>query len=121
LCRVVWRRGEVAKPAHRINQEQEPFMPAYFIAAVTVTDPEKFPDYLKLAGPAAIQYGGKFLVGGGQPSVLEGTWPPGRRTTIIEFADEEAVRRFYDSPEYRAAREARAGAAVFDVISVSGV
>jgi uncharacterized protein (DUF1330 family) len=95
-------------------------MPAYFISAVTVTDPEKFQDYRKLAGPAVAQYGGKFLVRGEHPSVLEGAWDTTRRTTIIEFADEDAVRRFYDSPEYRAAREARAGAAVFDVISVPG-
>lgn len=94
-------------------------MPAYFISSVEVTDPERFQAYRELAAVALKTYGGKFLVRGATPGVLEGDWPS-KRFTVIEFADEDTVRAFYDSPEYKAAREARAGAAVFDVISVPG-
>lgn len=94
-------------------------MPAYFVSSVDVTDPEQFQKYRDLAAVALKLYGGKFLVRGATPEVLEGEWPA-KRFTVIEFADDETVRKFYDSPEYKAARVARADAAVFDVISVPG-
>ena len=38
---------------------------------------------------------------------------------IVEYADLDTAKRFYDSPEYRAARAARANAAVFTMVAVS--
>jgi uncharacterized protein (DUF1330 family) len=52
--------------------------------------------------------------------VLEGEWQP-NRIVVLEFPDADAARRFYDSPEYRAARALRAGAAAMNVIVVDGV
>ena len=47
-------------------------MPAYLIANVDVKDTEKFKDYMK-ATPAIIkQFGGKFLVRGGDFEICEG-------------------------------------------------
>jgi len=42
-----------------------------------------------------------------------------RRRNIMA-GDDNAIRRFYESPEYRATRAARAGAAQMNVISVAG-
>lgn len=39
---------------------------------------------------------------------------------IVEFESMEKVKAFFDSPEYRAAREARAGAGVFRMIVTEG-
>jgi uncharacterized protein (DUF1330 family) len=46
------------------------------------------------------QYGGHFVIRGGEPQVLEGDWPA-PRVVVIGFSDEAAARRFYDSPEYQ--------------------
>ena len=40
---------------------------------------------------------------------------------ILEFPSLAAAKEFYDSPEYRAARALRSGAATMDIIAVEGV
>jgi uncharacterized protein (DUF1330 family) len=95
-------------------------MAAYIIADSHVTDPAMYDQYRALVPAALAAYGGRFLVRGGETAVLEGDWSP-RRVIVIEFADLAAARTFYDSPEYRAARNLRAGAATIDMIAVAGV
>jgi uncharacterized protein (DUF1330 family) len=94
-------------------------MPAYIIAQINVTDPEKYQQYAKLAGPAGAKYGGRFLVRGGAKTELEGSIPY-QRIVINEFPSVEAAKRFYHSPEYQEARSKRIGAADFNMIIVEG-
>jgi uncharacterized protein (DUF1330 family) len=94
-------------------------MAAYIIAQINVTDPAKYQEYAKLAGPATLKYGGRFLVRGGTKSVLEGEVPY-QRIVVTEFPDVEAAKRFYASPEYQAARERRIGAADFSMMVIEG-
>jgi uncharacterized protein (DUF1330 family) len=94
-------------------------MPAYVIAETDVHDAEAYERY-KAAAPATIAaYGGRYLARGGELSVLEGEWDPARMV-VLEFDDLETAKRWYDSPEYRAARELREGAATFRVVAVQG-
>ena len=72
---------------------------AYVICDIDVTDPEIYADYRRLSTLAGDKYGATFLVRGGATSVLEGDWSPSR-LVILEFADEEAARAWYASPEY---------------------
>jgi len=95
-------------------------MVAYVIAEVEVTDAEKYKNYMALSPGAIAANGGKFIVRGGESVLLEGDLAP-KRIVVIEFPDFEAAKRFYDSPEYRQAREARAGAAIFRAIAIQGV
>lgn len=94
-------------------------MPAYIIAQINITDAQKYQEYAKLAGPASAKYGGKFLVRGGAKTELEGEIPY-QRIVVSEFADVEAAKRFYNSPEYQEARAKRLGAADFNMIIVEG-
>jgi uncharacterized protein (DUF1330 family) len=94
-------------------------MAAYIIAQVNVTDPAKYQEYAKLAGPANAKYGGKFLVRAGKKTTLEGAIPF-ERLVVTEFKDVESARRFYDSVEYQAARKHRLGAADFHMVIVEG-
>ena len=83
-------------------------------------DPEQYERY-KAASPDAIAAGGgRFLARGGELAVLEGDWRP-RRLVVLEFADLEAAKRWYDSPEYRAARRLREGAAMLRMVAVEGL
>lgn len=95
-------------------------MPAYVIADVRVTDSVAYERYKALTPNAIAKNGGRFLSRGGQTEVLEGGWQPGR-VVILEFPDYAAAKAFYDSPEYREAREARKDAADFTMIVVDGL
>ena len=95
-------------------------MPAYVIVETDVSDPERYEQY-KTAGSAAVTaHGGRYLARGGDLDVLEGDWRPSR-LVVLEFADLAAARRWYDSEQYRQARELRAGAARLRVVAVQGV
>ena len=95
-------------------------MPAYIVVDAQVKDTQQFLKYRELAQVAVAQYGGRYLVRGGSCTILEGDWLPGR-LVIVEFPSTEKARLFYDSPEYLAARAARADAADFDMLLVEGV
>lgn len=94
-------------------------MAAYLLVDCEVTDPKQYDNYKRLAQAAVAQYGGRYVVRGGETVVLEGTWKP-NRVIVLEFPDLEQARRFYDSPEYRDARAARAGAARMNMVAVAG-
>jgi uncharacterized protein (DUF1330 family) len=95
-------------------------MPAYIIAETDITDPEQYEQY-RAASPGAIAAaGGRFLVRGGELAVLEGDWHP-KRLVLLEFDDLEAAKRFYESEQYRAAKQLREGAAKLNMVAVAGV
>jgi uncharacterized protein (DUF1330 family) len=95
-------------------------MPAYLIVETDITDPEQYKLY-KAASPGAIAaHGGRFVVRGGETAVLEGDWNP-KRLVVVEFEDLEAAKRFYDSPEYQAAKKLREGAADLNMVAVEGI
>ena len=93
-------------------------MSAYMIVQAEITDPEKFPEYQKLAAPAVQKYNGKFL-GRGAPDTVEGQWSA-PVVLIIEFESVEVAKDLFNSPEYTAAREARANTANFVVSIIPG-
>ncbi|HMM55377.1 MAG TPA: DUF1330 domain-containing protein [Candidatus Desulfobacillus sp.] len=93
---------------------------AYVIAEATVSDPERYEKYKALAGAAVAKYGGRYVVRGGATQVLEGEWAPAR-LVVLEFDSVEQAQRFYDSLEYRSAREQRAGAATMNMLAVESL
>ena len=95
-------------------------MPAYVIVETDVSDPERYEHYKTAASAAVTAHGGRYLVRGGEQDVLEGDWRPSR-LVVLEFADLAAARRWYDSEQYRQARELRAGAARLNLVAVQGV
>jgi uncharacterized protein (DUF1330 family) len=94
-------------------------MTAYWIAHVTVTDPEAYQGYQALAPAAFAAHGARFLARGGAHEVLEG--PVLDRHVVIEFPSLAAARACYQSAEYQAARARREGAAVAHVVIVEGL
>ena len=95
-------------------------MPAYVIVETDIHDPEQYEHY-KAASPGAVAAGGgRFLVRGGELSVLEGDWNP-KRLVVLEFEDLEAAKRWYDSPAYQEAIRLREGAANLRMVAVEGV
>jgi uncharacterized protein (DUF1330 family) len=102
-----------------INEKGARTMAAYLIVDCRVTDASRYEDYKRLAPAAVARYGGRYLARGGETLVLEGDWQP-NRVVVLEFPSLERARAFYDSPEYAAARVAREGAALMNMIAVAG-
>ena len=95
-------------------------MPAYVIVETDIHDPEQYEQY-KAASPAAVAGGGgRFVVRGGELAVLEGDWQP-TRLVVLEFEDLDTVKRWYESPEYQAAKKLREGAADLRIVAVQGI
>ena len=95
-------------------------MPAYVIADVSVHDPQKFEEYKKQAGPTSAEYGGKYLVRGGELDVLEGQWNPAR-LVIIEFPSMEKAKAWWNSSSYAGAKKIRQASARSSFIVVDGM
>jgi uncharacterized protein (DUF1330 family) len=95
-------------------------MAGYVIVDVNITDPEEYQVYARQTPATVEQYGGKFLVRGGQPETLEGEWPT-KRIVVIEFPSVEQAHAWYNSPEYSAIKGIRQRAANTDLIIVHGV
>jgi uncharacterized protein (DUF1330 family) len=93
---------------------------AYLICYVDINDQDKYDEYRKLATIAGERYGATYIARGGKTEVFEGELNP-QRVVIIEFADAAAARRWYDSPEYTKAREARKGASKGSFVLVEAV
>ena len=95
-------------------------MSGYLIADVQVTNPEQYEAYKRWSTHAMQVHGAEVCVRGGQVQVIEGDWQP-HRLVVLKFPSVAAAQTFYDSPEYRQAREARAGAAIMRLVVVEGL
>lgn len=92
-------------------------MPALLIADIFVKDAEAYAEY-RNANPAIVHdFGGRYIALGGEIEVLEGDWHP-RRTIVIEFPDMDAIRAFYNSPEYIELRKIRWHSAASRLVAI---
>lgn len=87
-------------------------MAAYLHIHIDVTDPDRYGRYQALAGPTLKAHGARLLSKAKQPEMLEGERSHAV-TVLLEFEDEAAAKRWYGSPEYAEAIEARRGVANF--------
>jgi uncharacterized protein (DUF1330 family) len=90
----------------------------YFIARITVTNPEQYAVYAKMAGEAIRKYGGKPLVRGGRHQAMEGD--ARARNVVLEFESFERAVEYFNSPEYQAAKKEREGAGIAEMVVVEG-
>ena len=93
---------------------------AYLIANVDVTDAARYEGYRTLSTAAMRAHGAEICVRGGASELLEGK-SLAQRTVVMKFESLAKARAFYDSPEYRLAREARDGACEMHMMLVEGV
>jgi uncharacterized protein (DUF1330 family) len=95
-------------------------MPAYVLVEIEILDPEAYARYMPLAPPAVAAHGGRYLARGGKTDLLEGDAAPAR-IAIIEFPSIERAREWWESAQYKAAREVRRNAARARMVAVQGV
>ena len=95
-------------------------MPAYAILNIDIHDPVVMEEYKKL-GPTTVEaHDGKFIVRGGDTTVLEGAWNA-KRLVIIEFPTVEKAKAWWHSAAYQHAKAIREKAADTDLVIVDGM
>ena len=96
-------------------------MSAYCIFDITqVIDEEKIGQYRQLVGATVEQYGGRYVVRGGETEVVEGDWRP-VRLVMLEFPSLGQARQWYSSEEYRDLKALRLAATHSNGVIVEGV
>ena len=95
-------------------------MAAYIVVDLEITDAEGFARYREMVPATLEAYGGRYLVRGGELETLEGSWHP-PRFVVLEFESVEQAKRWWDSEEYREARDLRQATAKTQMIVVEGV
>ncbi len=91
----------------------------YWIAHVSVTNPEGYKDYVAANAEPLRKYGGRFLVRSGKHEVRGGRTDRDRHI-VIEFDSFEKAKACYDSPEYQAAAKIRDANGLVDIVIVEG-
>ena len=91
----------------------------YVIAHATVTNPEKWAEYVAKSKIALDKYEGKPIVRGGKCQIVEGNGT--HRNVILEFPSYEHAHGYATSPEYAEAKALRHGAGTLDITVVEGV
>jgi uncharacterized protein (DUF1330 family) len=93
---------------------------AYWVATYrSVSNPDALAAYAKLAGPAIMAAGGKFLVRGNAEKIYESGVM--QRVVVIEFDSVEKAIAAHDSEGYQAALKLLGDGAVRDIRIVEGV
>jgi len=91
----------------------------YLIAHATVTDPQKWGEYVARSKIALDKYGGRPIVRGGRSEIMEGQGVA--RNVVLEFASYEDALGYAHSEEYAEAKKLRQGAGSIDIVVVEGV
>jgi uncharacterized protein (DUF1330 family) len=93
---------------------------AYWVATYrSISNPDALAAYAKLAGPAIMTGGGKFLIRGNAVKTYESGVM--QRVVVIEFDSVEKAVAAHDSEGYQVALKALSDGAVRDIRIVEGV
>lgn len=91
----------------------------YVIAHATVTNSEKWAEYVAKSKIALDKFEGKPIVRGGKCQIMEGNGT--LRNVVLEFPSYDHAVGYATSPEYEAAKALRQGAGTIDITIVEGV
>ena len=92
----------------------------YIVVELTVTNPgAQFEEYRAAVGATVEAFGGRFLVRGGDPRLLEGDHPAGR-VVVLEFDSQERALAWYNSPAYQKILRLRTDNALSRMLCAAG-
>lgn len=94
-------------------------MAAYLIANITVNDPVRFAEYREKVAPMIAAQGGRYLIRGGEVTVVEGE-PGFNRVVVLEYPDMATLKRFYHGADYAPLIALRQSCTVSHVALVEG-
>jgi uncharacterized protein (DUF1330 family) len=118
MKKIVFGSAAIALALATTAYAQDSRAPGYMIANYTVKDQAGFQKYMEEAGPLAPKFGGKIIVFNLNAEAVEGK--PQSVMAIAEFPSVADAERFYNSPEYTAARKFRVASTEGSVIITEG-
>jgi uncharacterized protein (DUF1330 family) len=98
--------------------EPTPERKGYWVVHIDVTDTDTYRVYQEFVRPFLAANGGRFVIRGGEQSVVEGSVRP--RTVVVEFPSLAEARRVYHSPEYQTGMRERLASSTADFAIVEG-
>ena len=91
----------------------------YMIVIGEIFDREAFlSGYAKVVPAMVEQFGGRYVLKGAGGLFLENAWCEKPSALVSEWPDRAAAQRFWDSPEYAAAKKLREGIGRFQVLLI---
>jgi uncharacterized protein (DUF1330 family) len=94
-------------------------MAAYIVARVNVTGWDAYREYMRHTPRVIKQFGGRFIVRGGEMVTLEGPQET-LRIVIIEFPSLTQAKAFYGSAEYKRTKRLREGGGTAQFVAIDG-
>nr|ACN58922.1 protein of unknown function DUF1330 [uncultured bacterium BLR7] len=95
---------------------------AYYVGNVQeVKDPEAYRAYAGSVAGAIAPFGGKFIVRGAEPVILDASKKPPGYIVVIQFPSMKSLRDWWDSPAYAAIRPTRERLTTGQNYAVEGV
>lgn len=95
-------------------------MKAYIIADIEIKNEAEYVKYRDAVPGLIEKYGGRYIVRGGNPQTLEGSWSPSR-IVVLEFPDMDSLQRFYHAADYAPLINQRQAGSSGSLICVQGV
>jgi uncharacterized protein (DUF1330 family) len=94
-------------------------MRCYMIVLAELTDRERFlAGYARVVPELVSQFGGRYVLRGSGGLFLEGGWCDSASALVSEWPGREQALRFWNSPEYAAAKKLREGTGRFQVLLI---
>ena len=91
----------------------------YMIILAEITDGARFmTDYARVVPDLVRQFGGRYVVRGSGGMFLEGGWCNSPSALISEWPSRDDALRFWNSPEYVAAKQLREGTGRFEILLI---
>ncbi len=94
-------------------------MTAYLVLDFTILDMAAFQEYIDAVPAFIARHGGRYIVRGVEPDVMEGDWKP-ERLVILEFPADTNARSFLDDPDFQDLIAVRKSSTVSKLILAEG-
>jgi uncharacterized protein (DUF1330 family) len=94
-------------------------MKAYLVLDFSIEDLDGFLPYVEAIPAFIAKHGGRYIVRGVEPAVMEGDWAP-QRMVILEFPSRERAKTFLDDPDAQALFAVRHRTTVSRLVLVEG-
>ena len=95
-------------------------MKAYIIAHIETKNLENMKKYREKVFDIVVNYGGKYLVRGGESEPLEGDFFQ-HRLVVVEFPNVKLAKSFYESEEYKPLLKLRMKSGISSSVLVKGI
>ncbi|CAN7420250.1 DUF1330 domain-containing protein [Phenylobacterium sp. LjRoot164] len=94
-------------------------MTAYLVLDFSIADLRGFMPYVEAIPAFIARHGGRYIVRGVEPEVMEGDWAP-ERMVVLEFPSSDHARAFLNDPEAQELFALRKRTTVSKLVLVEG-